>query len=41
LRLFEHAERVRFAGDGKIGFVVGAELEEDAGVRTTFVKLSG
>lgn len=41
LRLFENAESVRFTGNGEIDLIVVDDLEEDAGVWTTFVKLSG
>ena len=37
---FEDAKRVRLARHRKIGSVIGGQLQEQAGVRPTFVKLA-
>lgn len=41
LGLFQDAEAVGLSGNGKVDPVPGFNLEKDAGVWSTFVKLSG
>jgi len=41
LGLLQDAEGVRLTGNGQVGLVLRFDLEEDAGVWTALVKLSG